>query len=134
MDRNKVTYLCPHCRAALNAKRNIILAAYAESDKKNKGLVLLHEEIGNYAVAITSTLTINVGDKVNFHCPVCHKSLNSVKGEDLADFIRVENDRESHIVISRIYGERCTFQIDERKKVKSYGETVKKFIDPEWFL
>ncbi len=130
----ELTYLCPHCKGAINAKRNIILAARRVEDKDNKGLVLLHEEIGNYTVAISSTLKVDTGDEVDFNCPICHSSFNSPKGEALASFIRVENGEESNIVVSRIYGERCTFQIDDKKKVKSYGESVSKFVDPDWFL
>lgn len=130
----ELIYKCPHCNASINAKRNIILAAVKTSDKTNKGLVLLHEEIGNYTVAISSSLKIDSGEEVDFYCPVCHASLNSEKGNSLASFTRIENGDESSIVISRIYGERCTFQIDDKKKVKSYGESVSKFIDPEWFL
>ncbi|MCB2221103.1 MAG: hypothetical protein KQI35_11965 [Bacteroidetes bacterium] len=130
----ELTYICPHCKGAINAKRNIILAARSVKEKDNKGLVLLHEEIGNYAVAISSTLKVDSGDEVDFSCPICHSSLNSPKGDSLASFIRIENNEESNIVISRIYGERCTFQIDDKKKIKSYGESVSKFVDPEWFL
>ncbi|MCF8368271.1 MAG: hypothetical protein K9G76_04455 [Bacteroidales bacterium] len=131
----KLIYQCPKCKAALNAKRNIILAASSSSVKENKGLVLLHEELGNYTVATTPSLTVETGDKVNFFCPVCHESIDSREGENLASFIRIdENGEESVIVISRIYGERCTFQVDDKKEVKSYGDSVKKFLNPEWFL
>jgi hypothetical protein len=126
-------YLCPFCKGAINAKRNIILSA--RSEKNQLGLALLHEEIGNYTVALSPTLKVNTGDIVDFFCPICHEMLNTAKGENLAKFIRVdETGTETNIIISREYGERCTFTVDDQKKVKSYGESVRKYLDPEWFL
>ena len=128
-----VTYLCSHCRGAINAGNNIILSAKAKN--KKTGLVLLHEEIGNYNVALSSTLSIEQGEVVDFYCPICHACLNVLKGDDLARFIRIENGaKESFIIISRKYGERITFKVDENKKVETYGEKLSRFIDPEWYL
>jgi predicted RNA-binding Zn-ribbon protein involved in translation (DUF1610 family) len=130
----RLTYKCPHCAAAINAKKNIILTARLADDKENKGLALLHEEMGNYTVAMSATLNVKSGDIVEFFCPVCNESLNSSKSDDMANFIRLdETGEETAIYISRTYGERCTFQVDDKKHVRSYGDSVKKFLDPEWF-
>lgn len=130
----RLIYKCPHCGAAINAKRHIILAAHAADNPKNRGLALLHEEMGNYTVAMSSTLTVKTGDVVEFFCPVCNSSLISSKSDDMASFTRIdEMGEETTIYISRTYGERCTFQVDEKKRLKSYGDSVKKFLDPEWF-
>lgn len=129
----EIVYLCPHCHGAINAKRNIILSA--RSSPKQIGLALLHEEIGNYTVALSPTLKVKTGEIVDFFCPICHASLNTSKGDNLAKFIRVdETGTETSVIISREYGERCTFTVDDRKKVKTYGESVRKYLDPEWFL
>ena len=129
----EVVFLCPHCRGAINAKRNIILSA--RSAIHQIGLALLHEEIGNYTVALSPTLNVKTGDIVDFFCPICHEKLNTSKGDNLARFIRVdETGMETNVIISREYGERCTFTVDDQKKVKSYGESVRKYLDPEWFL
>lgn len=131
----KEIYQCPHCQAGLNAKRNIIIAAVKSNNPKNKGLVLLHEDLGNYTVAMSSSLSIETGDVVDFFCPVCHVSLQAIKAGDLAEFIRIDELGNQHtIFISRTYGERCTFQLDEKKKLKTFGEQVKKYQDPDWFL
>ena len=128
-----IVYLCPHCRGAINAKRNIILSTKSFGNKT--GLALLHEEIGNYTVALSPSLKVNTNEIVDFFCPVCHASLNTTKGDNLARFLRVDElGNESNVIISRKYGERCTFTIDDQKKVKSYGESVRKFVDPEWYL
>lgn len=130
----RIIYKCPFCEASINAKKNIILSARAAEDKENKGLALLHEEIGNYTVAVSSTLKVNSGDIVDFFCPVCNECLNTDKEKEMARFIREdETGEESTIFISRHYGERCTFQVDDKKQVKSYGNSVKQYMDPEWF-
>ena len=129
----EVTYLCPYCRGAINAGNNVILSA--KSSKNKIGLVLLHEEIGNYTVVHSSSLTVEPGEIVDFYCPICHESLNVKKGESLARYIRLENGvDESFIIISRAYGERITFRVDKNKHIETYGESISRFIDPDWFL
>jgi len=129
----KVTYLCPHCRGAINAGNNIILSA--KTSKNKVGLILLHEEIGNYTSVLSSSLTVEEGEVVDLFCPICHESLNIPKNDSLAKYIRIDNGiKESYIIISRKYGEKITFKVDENKHVESYGEKLRRFIDPEWFL
>ena len=129
----KIIYLCPHCRGAINAENNIILSAKTATNKV--GLILLHEEIGNYSVAMSPTLTVEEGEIVDMFCPVCHESLNTIRGDSLAKYIRLENGvKESYIVISRKCGEKITFKIDDKKKVESFGESLSRFVDPEWFM
>ena len=129
----KVTYLCPHCRGAINAGNNIILSA--KISKNNIGLILLHEEIGNYSSDLSSSLTVEKGEVVDLFCPVCHKSLNIPNKDSLAKYIRLDdNCNECYIIISRTYGERITFKVDEDKHVETYGEKLSRFIDPDWFL
>jgi hypothetical protein len=129
----EVTYLCPHCRYAINADKNIVLSA--RMSKKNRGLVLLHEEIGNYTVSMSPSLTVKEGEVVDFFCPICRKCLNLEKGEHLARYIRLsENGEESYIIISRQYGEKITFKVDKDKQVESFGESLSRYIDPDWFL
>ena len=129
----KVTYLCPHCRGAINAGNNIILSAKTGTNKV--GLILLHEEIGNYSSVLSSSLTVEKGEVVDLFCPVCHESLNIPKKDSLAKYIRIDNGiKESYIIISRKYGEKITFKVDENKQIESYGDKLSRFIDPEWFL
>ena len=129
----KVRYLCPHCRSEINPDQNIILSAKAR--KNHVGLVLLHEEIGNYSVIVSPSFKVKIGETVDFFCPVCHESLNTEKGGHFATYIRIdEQNIEANIIISRKYGEECTFKVDETKIVESYGECAKKYLNPEWFL
>jgi len=129
----KVTYLCPHCRGAINAGDNIILSAKTSTNKV--GLILLHEEIGNYTTELSISLAVEKGEVVDLFCPICHESLNIPKKDSLAKYIRIDNGiKESYIIISRKYGENITFKVDENKQIESYGEKLSRFIDPEWFL
>ena len=129
----KVTYLCPHCRGAINVGNNIILSV--KTNTKQVGLLRLHEELGNYTSDLSSTLTVETGEVVDLFCPVCHECLNQSKKDALAKFIMIDdNCNECLIIISRRYGEKITFRVDENKHVKSYGEKISRFIDPEWFL
>ena len=43
-------------------------------------------------------------------------------------------NHESYIIISRRFGEKVTFKVDENKQVETYGEKLSRFIDPAWFL
>jgi len=129
----ELQYLCPHCRGAFNALGSIILSAKTE-DKKS-GLVLLHEEIGDYSSTHTATLHVEPGEVIDFFCPLCHESLNTRRGEHFAHFIRIDEvGKESKIIISRKCGEEATFKIEDGKAVESYGESVRKYMDPEWYL
>jgi hypothetical protein len=129
----KVTYLCPHCRGAINAGNNIILSA--KSETHSVGLILLHEEIGNYTSEISASLTINKGEVVDVFCPICHESLNIPSKDALAKYIRIDEDcNDCFIIISRRYGEKITFKVNEDKHIETYGEKISRFIDPEWFL
>ena len=129
----KVTYLCPHCRGAINARRSIILSVKTDTDKV--GLILLHEEIGNYSSDLSSSLTVEKDEIVDLFCPICHESLNIPDKDALAKYIRVDdNCKECYIIISRKYGEKITFKVNEKKQVETYGEKLSRFIDPGWFL
>ena len=129
----KITYLCPHCRGAINAGSYIILSAKTKA--KQVGLILLHEEIGNYSSELSRSLTVEKGEVVDLFCPVCHECLNIPNKDFLAKYIRIDdNCNDCFIIISRKYGEKISFKVDEKKQVESYGEKISRFIDPEWFL
>lgn len=128
-------YLCPYCKVELNVGGNIVLAARKIHDPGNKGVVLLHEEIGNYTVKMSGSLRVKEGDVVDFYCPLCLEDLKLEKGENLASLKYVDQEgKKNDLVLSMKYGERSTFMVDENKQIKSYGKKISKFIDPEWFL
>ena len=95
----------------------------------------MHEEIGNYTSDLSSSLTIEIGEVVDLFCPICHESLNIPNKDSLAKYIRIDNNcKECYIIISRKYGERITFKVDENKHIETFGEKLSRFIDPDWFL
>ncbi|MRT92754.1 hypothetical protein [Ancylomarina sp. 16SWW S1-10-2] len=125
-------YLCPHCRGILNAKDDIILSA--ENSKGEKGLLLLHPEIGNYSSSKSKKFKIDKGDKLSLYCSICHSSLDSKKHKNFAQIQLLDvNNHESTIIFSKIYGEKVTLKVDESDTL-SYGEHCKRYSDPEWFL
>lgn len=125
-------YLCPHCRTTLNIDDDIIITAEKKSGER--GVVMLHTELGNYTSKKNSDFTVKAGEDVDFFCPICSKSLEYKFKISLASLIMIDvNDRESVIVFSKIYQKKCTHQIVD-KEVYSYGECAKKFSNPEWFL
>jgi len=127
----KTSYICPHCRGIISPGNNIILSAKAPNNKR--GLILLHEEIGNYSSIKSDSIEIKEGEVVDFFCPICHESLNFK--ENFAKYKKIDSDlKESWIIISRIYGERITFKIDDNMHIDTYGEKLNRFVDPEWFL
>lgn len=126
-------YICPKCRNNINIENNIILIAKNEFDQK--GIVMLHTELGNYSTKFSSDFTIIEGDKVKFLCPVCHTSLSNLKNDCLASFnIIDENKKESVLIFSQIYGEKCTYIIEDMAVKKSFGEDVGKYINSDWIL
>ena len=129
----KTTYLCPYCHAAINACDYIVLAA--KFKQHVTGIVLLHEEIGNYTSHHSASLEIKEGDVVDLFCPVCSANLETYRGDQFASYIRKdESGNESRIIISRKYGEKVTFKVEEGKPHESYGDRVKKYMDPDWYL
>ncbi|MDE5421594.1 hypothetical protein L3073_05205 [Ancylomarina sp. DW003] len=125
-------YLCPHCRGILNVKNDIILTG--RNSKGEKGLLLLHSEIGNYTSKKSDDFNIEIGEKINLSCSICQSNLDSSKHENFAQlqYINID-DSESTVIFSKIYGEEVTHQIDQ-EKIFSYGEHCKRYADPEWFL
>ncbi len=129
----KTKYLCPECNGILNIDEDIILIA----KKKNgeKGFLLLHTKLGNYDHKMDSTLKIEQGEQVDFFCPLCQIKLEYHKKKtNLSKLIRIdENDKESQVIFSNIYGEKATYHVED-KKVLSFGQQAQKYTDPEWFL
>jgi hypothetical protein len=126
-------YRCPYCKGAINANEYIILSS--KTKDKKVGLILLHEEIGNYSALHTPTLEVEPGEIVDIYCPICHKNLKTRRGEHFATFNRRDEEgNESRIIISRKYREEVTFKIEKGKETESYGESARKYMDPEWYL
>jgi len=128
----KTNYLCSHCNHSINVGEDIVLVA--KNDNGEKGLIFLHSELGNYSSKFSNGIIINKGDLVKLSCPVCHNNLTNLKNDRLANFIMVdENDKKFDIVISQIYGENCTYKIEEQKVTETFGEHWSLYQTPDWF-
>ena len=129
----KAKYLCSHCKQPINVDKDIVLVA--KNEMGNEGLVFLHTELGNYTSKFCSSLNITEGDLVSFSCPICHHNLTNKNHESLAQFTLIDDDGKKFTInISKIYGEKCTYKVEEQKVVESFGEHLSRYLDPEWFL
>jgi uncharacterized protein YbaR (Trm112 family) len=129
----KAKYICPICQGHLDLNDKVVLIAKTKSGER--GLIFLHTELGNYERHISSSIDINDGDCIDFLCPFCHSNIDYHKEKtDLAMLLQIDKKgRTSRVIFSKIYGEECTYHIDE-DEVKTYGECAKKYMDPDWYL
>lgn len=128
----RINYFCPYCRGILNPKGDIILAA--QNSKHQSGLIFMHSDIGNYAIAKDASFKLEIGEQIRFYCPVCHAVLDLTGNPTLAHLLRINAEgKESVVAFSKVYGENATYHFSD-EKVLSYGEHCLRFADPEWFL
>ena len=125
-------YYCPYCSAQLNVNGFIALSI---SKKKSKsGMILLSEELGDYTSHISSNLTFEEGEKADFNCPSCTKSLEFESDKNLVRIFKTDKDgKEYAVIFSSIYGEQSTYRLSSERKL-SFGEHAMKYADPEWYL
>lgn len=129
----KARYECPHCNNGINVGDEIALVI--KNDVGEKGLVFLKTELGNYNTNFSPGFSIIEGDLVKFSCPICHHNLTNKKNEQLAHFIQVdENDKRFNIIISQIFGEKCTYKAEEQQIVERFGEHWARYQNPDWML
>ena len=129
----KTKYLCPECNGTLNIDEDIILIAKKMNGKK--GFIILHTNLENHDSRMDCSFKIDRGELVDFICPLCQIKLDHYKEKTkLSKIIRVDdNDQESQVIFSKIYGEKARYHVKD-KKVLSYGEHAQEYNDPEWFL
>ena len=103
-------YICPHCRAHLKVGNHIIFSTMNKD--KEKGLLLLSPQIGNYTSIKHPSYNYKDGDKIDFFCPLCQKRLLSSFDENLVHVIMIDKDKKEYdIYFSRIAGERSTYKV-----------------------
>ncbi len=124
-------YHCPHCHKTLNPNvRVVLLAVFGEQ----RGLVLMSSQLGDYQLICDKGFcsTVKAGDKVDFHCPVCSKSLTSKTMDHFSELEMVDTEKpDKHpalIRFSRICDEHATFLYDGGS-VKEYGQEARIFHD-----
>lgn len=128
----KNTFVCPHCQGVLNPNVKIVLAV---ETKKDKGLLLLSPQPGNYKFICDSSFAdaLEPGRLVDFSCPVCAETLNDERNQK---FARIELLAPGHaprqVAFSRVYGTHATFIIDG-EDVSSFGEDAEEFGSTNFF-
>ena len=116
----KNDYLCPHCRGHLKVGEYIIFKI--RNTRREKGLLLLHPEMGDYTSIKHPHVHFNEGERIDFFCPMCLQSLDAAIDENLIHVIMTDaQHKEQEIYFSRITGEKSTNRISE-KDVMETGE------------
>ena len=103
-------YICPECRGHLKVGEHIIFTS--KNLKGERGLLLLHPEIGNYSSLKHPSFKYDKGDSLDFFCPLCGQSLQSKLDKNLAHVLMIDKDgKEYDIFFSRIAGEKSTYKV-----------------------
>ncbi|MCF8303081.1 MAG: hypothetical protein K9I94_07380 [Bacteroidales bacterium] len=119
-------FLCPKCKGNLRVEEYIILSA--KDKDKDRGLILLSPELGNYEVHHHPDFDISGGNLVDFYCPLCHKRITSKQHKNLAWLImRDQEGQEYDILFSQIRGEQCTFKV-LGKHTESFGKDAHQYL------
>lgn len=121
-------YMCPNCRVYLNVGDRIIISA--KNDKGTRGILLFSIHLGDYEIRKHSGFDLEEKDVISMYCPCCHKSLRhpQVHENIFKVIMQDEEDQEYEILFSGIYGEKCTYQINE-EKVQPYGDHASNYLD-----
>ena len=123
----KFDFLCPKCKGHLRVGDNIIFTAKTKG--WNGGLVLLHAELGNYAVENHPSFKFEEGQHIDFYCPLCQYKLTSSKHENLAMILmKDQSGEEFEVYFSQIAGEQSTFKL-VGESMEVYGEHTTKYLD-----
>ncbi|SRR6056297_1071919 len=120
-------FLCPKCRSYLNIGENVIFTVVSEDG--DKGVVMLHQELGNYSVDKHRNFEIVKGKKYEFFCPACGVELASDVNKNLTHVLMVgKENKEYEVLFSKIAGEKSTYCI-VGESVSMYGDDYGNYID-----
>jgi uncharacterized protein YbaR (Trm112 family) len=121
------SYLCPHCFGHLKVGVSIVFSV--RGPEGQPGLILLSPRLGDYKATTHPSFDFEVGDCVEFFCPLCHTQLTSDKNENLAKVIMVDDDlNKSEVLFSRIAGEHCTYRIIDGN-IETFGPNSSRYLD-----
>jgi hypothetical protein len=119
-------YLCPNCRGHLRVGDHIVFKI--RNKKREKGLLLLHPEVGNYTSIKHPSFSFKEGERVDFFCPLCMIHLDAAIDENLVHVLMIDKKGKEHqVYFSRIAGEQSTIKVSNegvhRTGVHSYRYT-----------
>lgn len=107
----KKQYICPKCGGFLRVGEDIIFLI--RNKEKQRGLILLHHAIGNYTTHKNADFKIEMGERLEFCCPLCHANLTSDIDENLTHVLLDEEGKKNDIYFSKIAGEKSTYVVNE---------------------
>jgi transcription initiation factor IIE alpha subunit len=120
------SFLCPQCDGHLKVGDSLVFAT--RTRENIPGLILMSPQLGNYKVVTHTSFDFELGDYVEFFCPLCHAQLSSEKNENLAKIIMMDDElKKSEILFSKIAGEHCTYRIVEGEEVDKFGKDSGKY-------
>ena len=104
--------MCPQCRGHLRVGEYIVFKI--RNTRREKGLLLLHPEVGNYSSIKHPGFHFEEGERIDFFCPLCMQSLDAALDENLVHVLMLDEHMTVHeIYFSRIAGERSTYKVSE---------------------
>ena len=104
-------FLCPKCKGQLRVGEHIIFKV--KNDKKENGIILLSPQIGNYSSIKHPSFEYQQGEIVDFHCPLCNRSLQSDIHKNLALVLMKDEEGKSFAVyFSQVAGEHSTYEVN----------------------
>ena len=126
----KRAYFCPHCHGLLNPGTKVI---FVIGQERQRGLLLLSPELGDYAVVLAESFPIKSGARHDFSCPICHHDLTSPANDNLVEILcRLPDGSEARVDFSRVAGEHATFVCGPRG-IYSYGEHARLYEGANFF-
>ena len=109
MDNN---YICPYCRGHLRVGDYIVFKI--RNTRREKGLLLMHPEIGTYTSIKHPQFNFSDGERIDFFCPLCFQNLDAAVDENLVRVIMIDDLQNEHeIYFSRISGEKSTYKVSD---------------------
>ncbi len=113
-------YLCPHCRGHLKVGDHIIFKI--RNTRREKGLLLLHADVGDYTSIKHPFFNFEEGERIDFFCPICMQSLDAAIDENLVQVIMIDSQHTERVnYFSRIAGEKSTYKVSDGS-VMEFGE------------
>lgn len=120
-------FICPKCKGFLDVGEQIVLAASTKNHQA--GLIFLSPELGNYSVTTNPQFRINLGEKYDFYCPICHEKLATDIHDNLSRVMLVdENSNHFEVLFSKIAGEKSTYKIIG-KSAELYGDHKENYLN-----
>jgi len=112
-------FQCPFCRGHLTVNEVLVLSI--KSGQRQKGLILLSPEIGNYTNHTHPSFKIEKGVEYALYCPICGATLNTKQQSRLCRLVMTGEDKKEYdVLFSGMGGEYCTYKISG-KKIEKQG-------------